>query len=143
MSKIKAIFSAKEVLLQHFVLGYQVDAYFLKYKLAIETDERGHKDRDINQEIQRQKALGRELGCEFIRINPAKENFNVFIEIGKMQNYIVKSTQKLTEESPKKSDELSNKSLRLEFKSNNSMKRKCLKYVVKHIFPYYKNEIEN
>ena len=54
-----------------------------------------------------------------------------------MQNYIVKSTQKLTEESPKKSliDELSNKSLRLEFKSNNSMKTKCLKYVVKHMFP--------
>ena len=32
-------------------------------------------------------------------------------------------------------DELSNKLLRLEFKANNSIKTKSLKYVVKHIFP--------
>ena len=31
-------------------------------------------------------------------------------------------------------DELSNKLLRLEFKSYNSIKAKCLKYVVKHTF---------
>ena len=32
-------------------------------------------------------------------------------------------------------DELSSKLLRLEFKSNNSIKTKCLKYVVKKILP--------
>ena len=32
-------------------------------------------------------------------------------------------------------DEYSNKLLRLEFKSNNFLKAKCLKYVVKHVFP--------
>ena len=84
---------------------------------------------DINQEIQRQKALEQEVGCEFIRINPAKENFNVFVEIGKIENYIVKSTKKSL------IGELSNKLLRLEFKSNNSIKTKCLKYVVKKILP--------
>ena len=84
---------------------------------------------DINQEIQRQKALDQEVGCEFIRINPAKENFNVFVEIGKIENYIVKSTKKSL------IGELSNKLLRLEFKSNNSIKTKCLKYVVKKILP--------
>ena len=54
-----------------------------------------------------------------------------------MQNNITKSTKKLTEKSTKKSliDELSNKLLRLEFKSNNSIKTKCLKHVVKKILP--------
>ena len=54
-----------------------------------------------------------------------------------MQNYIVKSTKKLTEESTKKSliDKLSDKLLRLEIKSNNSIKTNCLKYVVKKILP--------
>ena len=34
---------------------------FHKYKLAIEIDELGHNDRNIDYEIQRQKALEREL----------------------------------------------------------------------------------
>ena len=47
------------------------------------------------------------------------------------------SNKKLTEESTKKSlvDGLSNKLIRLEFKSNNSIKTKYLKYVVKKILP--------
>ena len=54
-----------------------------------------------------------------------------------MQNYIVKSTKTFAEESIKKYliNELSNKLLRLEFKSNNSIKTKCLKYAVKKILP--------
>ena len=77
------------------------------------------------------------IGREFIRINPTKKAFNIFVEIGKIQSYITKSTKKLTEESTKKPliDELSNKLLRLEFKSNNSIKTQCLKYVVKKILP--------
>ena len=68
--------------------------------------------------IERQKAIEKELGCKFIGIDPSKENFNIFVEIGKLHNYITESTKKLTEESTKKSliDELSNKLLRLEFK---------------------------
>ena len=122
--------------MQHNILGYKIDAYFPKYKLAIEVDEQGHYGRDIGYEIQRQYKY-KELGCEFIRINPAKKNFNNFVEIGKIQNYVTKSTKKLTEESTKNSliDELSNKLLRLEFKSNISIKTKCLKYVVKNMLP--------
>ena len=54
-----------------------------------------------------------------------------------MENYITKSIKKLTEESTKNSliDELSNELLKLEFKSINSIKTKCLKYVVKKILP--------
>ena len=83
------------------------------------------------------KTLGKELNCEFIRTNPAKEKFDIFVEIGKNQNYIVKSTRKMPEESTKKSveDELSNTLLRLVFKSDNSIETKCLEYVVKKILP--------
>ena len=46
------LFATEEIILQH-VLGYRIDAYFSKYKLAIEVDEQGHKDRNIDYEIQR------------------------------------------------------------------------------------------
>ena len=124
LSKIVTVFAVEEIIPEHNVLGYRIDAYFLKYKLAIEVDEQGHNDRDIDYEIERQKTIENEIACEFIRVNPAKEKFNIFAEIGKIQNCITKSTKKLTEESTKKSliDELSNKLLRLEFKLNNSIK---------------------
>ena len=48
LSKIKAIFSAGEILFQRHVLSYYIDAYFPKYKLAIEVDEQGHNSRDID-----------------------------------------------------------------------------------------------
>ena len=102
LSKIVTVFAVQEIILQHNVLGYRIDTYFFKYKLAIEADEQGHNDRDIDYEIERQKAIENELGCEFIRINAAKENLNIFLEIGKIKNYITKSTKKLTEESTKK-----------------------------------------
>ena len=84
MTKIKETFSIEEIIFQNFVLGYRIDAYFLSYKLAVEIDESGHNDRDLEAEIERQKALEKELDCKFIRINPAKENFNIFNEINRI-----------------------------------------------------------
>ena len=98
LPKVKAIFAVEEIILQHNVLGCRIDAYFPKYKLAIEIDEQEHNDRDIAYETERQKAIEKKLGCEFNRINPVKESFNIFVEIGKIQNYITKSTKILTEE---------------------------------------------
>ena len=59
----------------------------------------------------------------------------VFIEISKIQNDIIKSTKKLTKKIKKKNviDDISNELLILEFKSDNSIKTKCLKYFVKKI----------
>ena len=34
-----------------YVLGYRIDIYFHDYKLAIETDENEHSDRNIDYEI--------------------------------------------------------------------------------------------
>ena len=137
LSKIVILFAAEKIILQHNVLGYRIDAYFPKYKLAIAVDGQGHNDRDIDYEIDRQKAIENKLGCEFIGISPAKEDFNIFVESGKIQNYITKSTKNLTEESTKtfSIDELSSKFLRLQFTSNNSINAKCLKYIVKKILP--------
>ena len=88
LSKIVTLFAAEKIILQYNVLGYRIDACFSKYKLAIEADEQGHND--IDYEIERQKAIENKLGCVFVRIIPAKENFNTFVEIGKIQNYIAK-----------------------------------------------------
>ena len=66
------------------VLGYRIDIYFHEYKLAIEVDELRHTNRNINHEIERQKALEKELNCIFIRIKPDEKDFNIFKEINKM-----------------------------------------------------------
>ena len=71
LPKIVTLFAAEEIILQHNVLGYRIDAYFLKHKLPIEVDEQGHNDRGTDHEIRREKAMAKELDCEFIKINPA------------------------------------------------------------------------
>ena len=57
----------------------------------------------------------------------------IFKAINEIHRHIKKSTEKSTKKSL--IDELSNKLLRLEFKSNHSIKTKCLKYVVEKILP--------
>ena len=57
LSKIVAIFATEKIILQHNVLGFRIDEYFPKYKLAIEVDERGYNSRYIDYETERQKAL--------------------------------------------------------------------------------------
>ena len=64
----KDAFEEKDMQTQYTVIGYRIDLYFHEYKLAIEVDELGHNDRNIGYEIQRQKALKRELNCVFIRL---------------------------------------------------------------------------
>ena len=103
----------------------------------MEIDKKDHQDRDITPEIERQKELEKELGCKFIRINPDKENFNIFKAQNEIFRHIKESNKESTEELTKKSliDELSNKLLKLEFERNNSIKTKYLKPVVEEILP--------
>ena len=103
---------------QYSVLGYRIDIYFHEYKLAIEVDELGHNDRNINDEIERQRALERELSCVFIRINPYPVDFNIFREINKIHRHINQSNRvKLKEEKVKiKKQEDKNKKLEDETK---------------------------
>ena len=83
MSKTVTLFAAEKIILQHNVLDYRTDAYFPKYILATEVDEQGHNDRDIDYEIESQKAIEKEFGCKLIRINPAKKDFNIFVKLAK------------------------------------------------------------
>ena len=139
LTKIRSIFSNETIIFQYHVLNYRIDAYLPRHKLAIEIDELGHVDKINDQE--RQLAIEKELDCKFIRIKPAKERFNIFNETGIIQIFIAESNKKLTEkstiESTKKSmiDRFSIRLLELEFKSNNSIKTKCLKYTVKKYCP--------
>ena len=88
ISAIKDAFEGENMQTQYSVLSYRIDLYFHKYKLAIEVDELGHADRNINNEIERQKALEKELNCVFVRINPDKKSFNIFKEINKIHRHI-------------------------------------------------------
>ena len=63
-------FERKNRKTQYIAIGYRIDVYFHDYKLAIEIDENGQSDRDIDCEVKRQKAIAQELGCKFIRIDP-------------------------------------------------------------------------
>ena len=78
INSIKDAFEGEDKQTQYTVIGYRIDLYFHKYNLAIEVDELGHNDRNIDCEIQRQQALERELNYVFIRINPDEINFNIF-----------------------------------------------------------------
>ena len=81
---------------QYSVLGYRIDLYFYDYKLAIEIDENGHSDRNNDCEIKRKRSIEQELGCEFIRVDPDKEEFTIFKAINEIFRLIKQSSNKLT-----------------------------------------------
>ena len=61
LKSIKDAFEGKDMQTQYSVLGYRINLYFHKHKLAIEVDELGHAERNLSNEIERQKALQKEL----------------------------------------------------------------------------------
>ena len=69
---------------------FRIDIYFSECFFAVETDERWHTDRDFIFEEKRQKALEKNLGCKFIRINTsnAKKGFDLDYEVGNLQAFI-------------------------------------------------------
>ena len=129
MLESKDAFEGEDMQTQYTVIGYRIDLYFHKYKLAIEVDELGHNDRNIDYEIQRQRAIEKQLRSVFIRINPDEENFNIFRAINKIHRHIKKSTKKSL------IDKISKSLLKLEFKSNHSMIAKALNIVVRKVLP--------
>ena len=84
LRSIKDAFEGEDMQTQYTVIGYRIDLYFHKHKLAIQVDELGHSGRNLNNEIERQNPLERELGCVFIRINPDENFFNIFKELNKI-----------------------------------------------------------
>ena len=88
LKSIMEVFEGENMQTEYSVLGYKIDLYFHDYRLAREIDEKGHKDRNTNDEMQRQKALEKELNCIFIRINPNKKTL-ILIRLIMMQQKMV------------------------------------------------------
>ena len=121
---------SKEKICKYTVIGYRIDLYFHKYKLAIEVDELGHNDRNIDYEIQRQQALERKLNCVFIRINSDAIDFTIFREINKIHRHIKKLSKKSL------IGKISKRLLEIEFQSDDHLiKSKWLKWTVREILP--------
>ena len=72
---------------QQYIL-FRIDIYLTEYCLAVETDEKGHTDRDLIFEEKRQKAIEKKLNCKFIIINTSKEIFDVDYEVSRIQVFI-------------------------------------------------------
>ena len=131
ISALQVAFEGEIILTQYCIKNKRIDAYFSKYKLGIEVDEYNHEGRNSNYEKSRQLMI-ESHGITIIRTNPDAADFDMNRLINQIYTHIIKSTKKSL------IDDLSKRLLELEFKSNYSIKSKCLKWVVKNILPNYK-----
>jgi len=88
MTCIRETFEGEEIIQQFRANLYNVDLYFPVYKLAVECDEQGHKDRNKEYEVKRESEITNMLKCNFIRFNPDSNNFNIFSVINKIYKKI-------------------------------------------------------
>ena len=124
-------FSAEEIELQHKALKNErvrTDMYFSQHAFAVEIDEKGHTDRNQNEENKRQTKIEKHSDRRFFhRINPYAEGFDIFLEIGKIQGYIARSNEEKLKS--KFAKEL------LSYVSSIPKPLKHIKYFVKKIIP--------
>ena len=90
IKQIKKVFIREKIVDQFKIDKYFVDFYFPDHKLGIEIDENCHLDRLKIKEKETEEAI-KNLGITLIRINPDKEDFDIFIKIGEIQDFIYKS----------------------------------------------------
>ena len=129
ISKITKLFSNQNILLQHSVLGYRIGLHFPRHKLAIEVDDKGHTDRDKRKENEREGKTKEKFVCKFIRINPDEQDYDEYSKFGETNNHISESNKNLTKKFL--IDKISKRLLVLEFEESDSIKSKCLKFIVK------------
>ena len=125
---MQVAFEGDIILTQHCIKNNRRDAYFSKYKFGIEFDEYNHQGRNFEHE-QRRQLMRESHGITIIRTNPDAADFDMNKLINQIYTHIIKSTKKSL------IDDLSKRLLELEFKSNHSIKSKCLKWIVKNILP--------
>ena len=106
---------------------FRIDIYSTEYRLAVETDEKGHTDRDSKFEKLRQEALKKQLNCKFIRIKTSKENFIIDYEVSRIELFIGQFKDNEIKERDNKNKELEDK---IKEKDN---KNKELKNEIKEI----------
>ena len=108
------VFSAEQIKLQHKDLKNEIvrtGMYFSEHKFAVEIDEKGHTDRNQDEENKRQTKIEKHSDCKFFhKINPDAEGFDIFFKISKIQNYIAQSNkEKLEKEKEVKIKEIKEK----------------------------------
>ena len=128
-TKAMSSFEEENMQTQYNVSGYRIDLYFHDYNLPIEIDDNGLIDRNIDYKIKKQKAIQQELSCIFIRINTEKKYFDIFRTIKFAP--IKQSTKKTL------INKISARLLQLELKSDNRIKSKAMKFIVKKILSDY------
>ena len=74
---------------EYKVNKYFIDLIFPVHKLGIEIDENAHMDRSKFKEQRRNEIIKKEIGFKIIRINPDKEDFDIFDRIDKIQSFII------------------------------------------------------
>ena len=98
-----------------------------------------HTDRNQNEENERQIKIEERLNCKLHRINLDVEDFDIFLEISKIQNYVNQSNKE--KQKSKFAKEL------LNYISSISMPLKHIRYFAKknatHNVRHEKHEIKN
>ena len=68
--------------------------YFSESKFVVEIDKKGHIDRNQNEENEIKIKIAKYSDSKFVhRINPDIEDFDIFLEISKIQTYITLSNK--------------------------------------------------
>ena len=126
ISTLQVAFEGEIVLTQHCIKKKRLDAYFPKYKLGVEADEYNHEGRNFENEQSRQLMIETH-GITIIRANSDAAEFDMNRIINQIYTHIIKSTEKQTKVTTKKSliDDLPKGLLEFEFKSHHAIKPKC------------------
>ena len=89
---MQTTFEGEIMITQYWIKNKRIDAYFSKYKPAIEVDEYNHEDRDSNYEKNRQSMIENH-GITIIRTNPDAADFNINKLINQIYRHISQSNK--------------------------------------------------
>ena len=84
--EIKKVFKRKKMIDQYRVEKYFIDLFFPVHNLGVEIDKNGHTDRTGTKGKEREETI-KNNEITLIRINPDKENFDIFDEISKNSRF--------------------------------------------------------
>ena len=73
---------------------FRIDIYFTEYFLAIEIDKKGHTDRDLIFERERQKALEKNLIVNLLELILVTKNYDADYQASRIQTFISKFKDK-------------------------------------------------
>ena len=91
--RLKKLFKNEDIIEEYSASHYMTEFTFKKNMLVVETDEKGHVDRDIDYEKKRRKKLEK-LGWHFISTSLDKIDFNDYEEFGRVSAYMAEPIKK-------------------------------------------------